>query len=150
MGIDICLYRLRFGLRRGYRVTYKHHGSYDIPRPSDTSDICYRLLATYFVIGLVLIGCRESMVFRDVTLSDIARFGSGIPSDICAGHTGYEGNTMSDINLYVREYAGFGERMLLLLADVETNPGPLSESEQTLLNAIQASETPCFSGTQWC
>ena len=31
--------------------------------------------------------------------------------------------------------------MLLLLADVETNPGPLSESEQTLLNAIQASET---------
>ena len=31
--------------------------------------------------------------------------------------------------------------MLLLSADVETNPGPLSESEQTLLNAIQASET---------
>ena len=47
------------------------------------------------------------MVFRDVTLSDIVRFGSGIPSGVCAGHTGYKGNTISDINLYVREYAGF-------------------------------------------
>ena len=144
MGIDLDLYRLRigrFGPGRGYRATNTHQGSYDIPRSSDTPDICYRLLATYLVIGLVLIGCRESMVFRDVTLSDIVRFASGIPSDVCVGYTGYDGNTMSDINLYVEEYAGFRERMLVLSADVETNPGPLSESEQTLLNAIQASET---------
>ena len=61
------------------------------------------------------------MVFRDVTLSDIVRFASWIPSDMCVGHTGYDGITMSDINLYVGEYAGF--------------------REQTLLKAIQASET---------
>ena len=81
----------------------------------------------------MLIGCRESKAFRYVTLSDIDRFVSGIPSDMCVGHTGCDGNTMSDKNLYVGEYAGFRERMLVLSADVETNPGPLSESEHRWL-----------------
>ena len=63
---------------RGYHAKYNCHASCSTSCSSDTSDICYRLLATYIVIGLVLIGCRESMSLRDVTLSDIVIFGSGI------------------------------------------------------------------------
>ena len=47
---------------------------------------------------------------------------------------------MSDNLLYASYYARLYECLLLLSSNIETNPGPLSESEQTLLNAIKSSE----------
>ena len=42
---------------------------------------------------------------------------------------------------YILEtYTGLHEHLLLLSSDVETNPGPLSESEQIILNAIESNE----------
>ena len=83
-----------------------------------------------------------SMIFRDTTLVDVILFGSGIYE--YPGHfvnfSARRGVTLSDTDLYMSDYAGLYDRLLMLASDVETNPGPLSESEQTLLKAIQSSE----------
>ena len=53
MGIDINLYRLRIGLfgqGRGYRAHQSHYMSGRVSRSSGAPDICYRLLAVYFVL----------------------------------------------------------------------------------------------------
>ena len=81
------------------------------------------------------------MIYWDITQSDGVAFISSIylPSSIYSGLTintevtcdACRGGTLSDTLLYANYYAGLYERLLLLSSDIETNAGPLSESEQT-------------------
>lgn len=148
MGVGIEEYRLRIGLfgsGRGY-----------IPRSNSplnigaekwryqNTDIAYRLFATFVVIGTILLFCHHSLRHRDTSLTDILTVCSGIDVEnnmICnLLRSPYERGSISDMDVYITNYASIKTRLIMLSSDVEQNPGPLSASEQTLLDAIQASE----------
>ena len=88
----------------------------------------------------MLVACRQSLLFRDNSLNDALAFGSGLYPGMHIKLNTYYGSTISDTDVCISEYSGLYERLLLPSSDVETNPGPLSESEKTLLNAIRSSE----------
>ena len=157
MGIDINLYRQRIGLfgpGRGYRAHCFTGGSSSNTKvaSSEAIDFSYRLLVTFLTIGTILLACRFVMPVRDIVLSHIA---SKFSTDYFCIHAGllpchavdfpesfrlFGSSTLSETFTYCNSYAEINERLLLLSADVETNPGPLSESEQTLLEAIKSNE----------
>ena len=156
MGIDINLYRQRIGLfgpGRGYRAhCFTGSSSNTKVASSEAIDFSYRLLVTFLTIGTILLACRFVIPVRDIVLSDIAsKFSTDyfcIQAGLLPGHTVdfpesfrlFGSSTLSETFTYCNSYAEINERLLLLSADVETNPGPLSESEQTLLEAIKSSE----------
>lgn len=113
----------------------------------------YRLLATYVVIGIVLAMCREVLRCRFDDMDGIIAFCSGIE---LVPHVGshscfhfnilnwHSGRSITSTPIYTSYYA----RLLMLSADIESNPGPLSENEQIILDAIKASENRVLSELQ--
>ena len=159
MGIDIQLYRLRigrFGPGRGYRVNDdretrkgRRYVNSNLSRYSWISDLPYRLLATFLVVGVVLFMCREVMRCKLSDKEETIRFCSGIDPLTYSGYhlnffISYSGRTITSAYTYTNYYA----RLLMLSADVESNPGPLSENEQVLFDAMKASESRVLSEIQ--
>lgn len=154
MGIDLMLYRCRIGLFRGglcrmhpHKKTHQEQYS----RMTKSSDIYVRVFCCCIVLLLMLLQYRAAIAIRDEYLfNDVSRM-NGV--DFCStahgmacnleplrcwrfgtyiAHT-YEG-TYSEATLY--EY--FVQRLLMLAADVELNPGPSSDTQE-ILEAISLS-----------
>ena len=148
MGIDIQLYRLRigrFGPGRGYRVNNgretckgRRYVNSNLSRYSWISDLPYRLLATFLVVGVVLFMCREVMRCKLSDKEETIRFCSGIDPLKYSGYhlyffISYSGRTITSAYTYTNYYA----RLLMLSADVESNPGPLSEKNRSYLMPLK-------------
>ena len=87
-GIDIHLYRLRigrFGPGRGYRVhdgqetsKGRRYVNSNLNRYSWITDLPYRRLALFLVVGVILFMCREVMRCKLSDKEEMTRFCSGI------------------------------------------------------------------------
>ena len=144
MGDNLQSYRMRigmFGPGRGYRPKASNSQFY---QPGCKWDTCYRLLATFNMIGLILGYCRIAMGYRDYKLRDVI--------NLCSGSTTQPHYELAPVPHHVTcilsadassgfsLYSRFQVRQLILSSDIETNPGPLSDSESAILTAIKESE----------
>ena len=134
MGDSLEKYRQRigcFGPGRGWKQSrdgpesvYRSRNRYR-GRP----DINFRLLATLIVIGSILLCCRFSMDYRDLTLNNIVKYysaGCYEPNTWCNSMLLHGCSSSVDMSMVDNQYVGFSSQLLLLSADIEWNPGPIS------------------------
>ena len=93
------------------------------------------------MIGSILGCCRIAMGYRDYSLRDVI--------NLCSGSTTQPQYELAPVPHHVTcilsadassgfsLYSRFQVRLLILSSDIETNPGPLSDSESAILTAIK-------------
>ena len=120
------------------------------------TDIHLRVLLTAFLLTSILFACERTLAcgIQDINLSillghDVCGCPNSTSSLMTAPLTTYDrlyicpGNrlmTSSEIDINYCSNGYICERLLILAADVELNPGPVNEETQTLLKAISDSE----------
>lgn len=149
MGDSLEIYRVRIGLF-GPGRGYGRKSISDERELKSRWELSYRMIATFFVLGSVLLCCRMSMNIRDLTLNDIFKYSEYL----CIHVDGFDGQVLENVPITSPVllplstgtitantlYLGFHQRLLVLSADIESNPGPVSETEITIIEAIKASE----------
>ena len=83
------------------------------------------------------------MDYRDLTQNDIVKYyiaGCYEPNTWCSSMLLHGCSSSVDMSMVDNQYVEFSSRLLLLSADIELNPGPISDSESNILEAITASE----------
>lgn len=150
MGVELAIYRIRIGLfgpGRGQNSSSLSKKAlnkmqYNPFTRVASSDIHYRILLTYLVLGSILLCCTFAQ--RYCTDSNFNIFAGYDRCGTVAVHTSWSlvcaVGHITDINLESCSitYDQFSESLLILSSDIETNPGPVDN--EALLAAIKSSE----------
>ena len=130
MGIDIATFRCRVGIfSGGCHYGLNHREKNGIYNPfTNSPDIHYRAFACCILVLIILSCCNQAMMFlHDNTINmnlfqDVCSNFEASPSlRILCRHPGTLTNNIVNYNI--------SRKLLLLSADVESNPGPIELCE---------------------
>ena len=146
MGVDIVAYRCRIGLfnlckRKGHEKSPKRKKFKQYSAETSGSDVQFRVFAMCIIIG-------TQLILADLLLLAIRGYSSRLYEEsddyyrgLAEASHGFESVTTPynmDSGCHYT-YLGLSQRLLMLSADVETNPGPVTDTE-LLLQEIRSSK----------
>ena len=146
MGVDIVLYRKRIGVfnaccRPSRKNNQKRDKHDKYTRFNRDSDVHYRVFLMMILFGLQLIAI-EGLALWIRNLECVSQGAESFCSSTTFGdinpNTLYHTITIPLNYECPCQYSSYHQRLLLLSADVELNPGPLTDKEE-ILEAISAS-----------
>ena len=146
MGVDIVAYRCRIGLfnlckRKGHDKPPKRKKFKQYSAETSGSDVQFRVFAMCIIIG-------TQLILADLLLLAIRGYSSRLyeeSDDYYRGLSEASHGFKSVTTPYNMDsgchytYLGLSQRLLMLSADVETNPGPVTDTE-LLLQEIRSSK----------